>query len=1449
MLNNKNHRAPTQSFPQYAVGNFQEPRASHFKINKQLTNFLKYYNFFKNPKQPRENDSERSSSQTEQSSALAPFGSAINTSNIVSSNTAKTMSSLLKSPQSLETYNTPGVQKIKLKCEDTNALVKAKVSILLRYKAITTNGLGQLSGGSLSQRCNFNFVQAQKRKELMQRSSSQTEPLQRSCITGGRQLQSSALAPFGCKGSGYITSRFLDPLSLILYHPKNTYSLTKKTGYVGFKKLNAKTAVAYQVKKVPIERFIIKGTSHSDTFVKTKASPSFLGYWLLWVSTLPLMGFAFFSTPPHFIEQQRHFLNNLNTLNTCMNRLVLSPSSSEPDATALPSWAKAYGGVVKKITTESGLNSPQFLYRGSNYLIKTTTGSFYRFSKDKKALYYHFTPIGVTHSFLPVINASQGSPSVIPIKSHLPANNKIMPVKSAVLLTNTFNFINFIFTKNLLSRTNNMLLTAITSTPVKLQSIANTSREVSYNFILNTIIANTKKEKNTSLLSDFSLTKFVSPQIQVINNLKLLNLKMLKLKKNPTEYNPNQSLRHLLTTLDVHKLIQSTNSSKFSPEERNNKGVIFLYGRNSIEPFRNERDNPMLNINQEENVAKKFFQHNSIGVKTLLRGANNCSITDLNTNNLSALNPSICYAQPVFYRKVINNYALQCFNNYGWKSYKTPNTNTSHLSHNIDFLKTNVNRFLVSRNQRYPISIPLTNGNPDTISLYQNGLGLNNNVVNRYAPNFKNVASFSTPMLKLYTLNRPNKIIRMGSSNYFDYINKKIKNFTQFSNLHNDMISLSKRPKIRVNKNSTENSTISILLKHKKMFKNVSFDKMLDQKEEEPTLYLDLQKKRKAKKQRLETRRQKKRIRLYPRPVWMRFRMFSDFLNRRTGCNLNAREQKTYTPLDCVLFNKTQVSFSRTPFGAVNIGSRLPYIGKNALGKYNKANKNKTFQNKDHWLLSSFNPWKDTPLPNLRLPLAFALPQSGKKLHQLSPLNIGSVKRINGDVFSTHTGLWFGKPQRNLRSSKLNDILVKPIKETKMKANYINFKTPKPESQSDTNLFRDFWVWSYNKTINNWYNSFLLSPYSLHWQKIKTDKMGSNQLYNLIRWSLSKSKNKYSFSPYNKRQALWGLQKIRNQSKNNKTILISKQLQSYWHHFGTKKYLNLFYKKIYTKMRHSLQKIYYLNSLSFKDAARSLPPYNRKIEKQELNFTGHQSLNYSRTPFGKAVLKGEALYRQTLFNSRRDRLHNIVVAPWFSSIPIKDAKMSLPTMENIFSGVTQIGDSRPNLIGKDYIPLIVGLLFHFCAIISLISISQIRCFLKFHLILIYKISNFYNLLISKISQFKFVKSFLPIKNNRKFILSQTYKVKQTDSNFLPQSGYASSSSLSNFVASTSLYNFNIIKIILGSALAPKFEARSERRRNGINRTLEVYSRSKSWNINNLSPPLNQYTDKAGSIYN
>jgi hypothetical protein len=1216
----RNKRAPKLFNQQKAVDNSREYHASHFKINKQLTHFLRYYNFLKNPQQ----------NNTKTTSETLKKISILNQNNV----------------NLLQPEAQPLVNKTKVKRENTNTLVKAKVSIFLRYKSITTNKVGRFSASSLSPR-----------------------------------------------------SRFMDPISLLLYSPKK--SLLQDSSYGSIHTQNKKTAIKSNIKKAPFTSLIINGNKNSEPVINTNSSQSFLGYWLLWLSTLPVMSFAFFSTPPRFIDQQRHFLNNLNTLNSCSDRMVVYPSLVEPNAIAVPEWAKAYGRVVPKVTTKADLNSPKFLYKDYNNLRKRTT----KFDHSNLIVY---NQINDTNK-----NKQQSLTSSLITNPDLTVTKKIMPIKSEVILMNTFNFLNVHGTNRVLNRS---------TKEVQHPSMAYTMKAVptfrSYHYILKTFSANTTNENQRLLPNNLS-----------INNLKLLNLKMFQLKNNPTEGCTYQSPFNFLITRDFNQLMQSTHSRTFQNEEGNNKGVLFLYGQKpalsllggiNAGDLRYKGMTPLFNINCDATkifrsnfVGFNFVPHSSRGIQTIFIGANESHVPTLHNKNTLIFQGVPAYSQ-LLYRKMLNNYALKSLGkNTGWSN-KNQKAKTIQLFNNTTLLKTNLRHIyprvstllcLESQRQSPSVNIPLLNikKSPSTLSLYHNDSKLQKTLVNKSAPYLNHVSNFS----QVYQLNRPNNIIRSGSSYYFHYINKKIKHFTQLGNSGSPVMSRAKKTKLKQNKNITENSTVSILLKQKKMFKHFLNDQLSNYKEEEPTLYLDLQKKRKAKKQRLETRRQKKRIRLYPRPVWIRFRMFSDFLNRRTASNTkafnipNALQQKTYNSLHSNLGSQSQIDL-----------------------RCHNSNQ-KAFTNN---YSRKFNSWKENSL------------HQRNELHQLF---------VPGQK-TNHLGL--------LEKTKF---LVNHIKETKIKANYINFKPQKSDSQSDTNIFRDFWVWSYNNTINNCSNSLLLAPYSLrHYNKnevttnnfhhkdlIKAETMTSKPLYNLIHWSLNKIKNKSTFSPYNKRQTLWGLQKIRNQSKNNKTILISKQLQSYWHHFSVKKTLNLFNKKLYTKMPHSLQKIYYLNSLSFNNSSRAFTSSKKNVA----NFNGPVSGN-------KAVLKGEALYRKALFNSRRDLLQNIVVAPWFNSLNIKATSFSVPQIGEIFDGLLRPINSQSTRHGAEYIPVIVGLLFHFCAIISLISISQIRCFLKFHLILIYKISNFYNLFIAKISKFNFVKSLLPRQNNRKLINSQNYKV-------------------------------------------------------------------------------------------
>ena len=63
----------------------------------------------------------------------------------------------------------------------------------------------------------------------------------------------------------------------------------------------------------------------------------------------------------------------------------------------------------------------------------------------------------------------------------------------------------------------------------------------------------------------------------------------------------------------------------------------------------------------------------------------------------------------------------------------------------------------------------------------------------------------------------------------------------------------------------------------------------------------------------------------------------------------------------------------------------------------------------------------------------------------------------------------------------------------------------------------------------------------------------------------------------------------------------------------------------------------------------------------------------------------------------------------------------------------QLGQISLNLINYNWSTFTSSIILHFCALISLVSISQVRSFITFHLILLSKISNIYSSLIQTIA--------------------------------------------------------------------------------------------------------------------
>jgi hypothetical protein len=344
---------------------------------------------------------------------------------------------------------------------------------------------------------------------------------------------------------------------------------------------------------------------------------------------------------------------------------------------------------------------------------------------------------------------------------------------------------------------------------------------------------------------------------------------------------------------------------------------------------------------------------------------------------------------------------------------------------------------------------------------------------------------------------------------------------------------------------------------------------------------------------------------------------------------------------------------------------------------------------------------------------------------------------------------------------------------------YVNFwpagqkpTNPTMPKKTESNRLREFWIWLYNTTsTNNWNKSFLNPLINQIGMPIKLKSLSSdnNQNKNLdasgnnldkanfsgdpnhltnnlnilptnslkslniqpnvqyLNWALNKTSY---WSSTTKRFHLWTNQKLRNQSKNNKTKFIEKQLKNKFNTGLSSIYLksltkdyktkvtpspadktdvlasNTFYKfKLSQKLHQKEQKLAYLATISTEDAKKPTIRAKNQLNNYSLNnnFISKPTVNL------------------TWWNSGGSGLLSTNKKPAsFLNLPPGGADNNqklLPT--------------NNTKVFQTYNITIIALLFHFCALISLISISQIRCFIKFHYILLTKLSNIYLQLIYK----------------------------------------------------------------------------------------------------------------------
>lgn len=626
----------------------------------------------------------------------------------------------------------------------------------------------------------------------------------------------------------------------------------------------------------------------------------------------------------------------------------------------------------------------------------------------------------------------------------------------------------------------------------------------------------------------------------------------------------------------------------------------------------------------------------------------------------------------------------------------------------IDVSRNKINNNLIPYYFYYPKTKPISLNLFPNLKIISTRFEYNQNLTTSVLPNY-----LITSLYKDYTQALNNKITEKGTllsvKSNTCYTTKLLK----ANNTNGVTLQQGRSPGHSVRTyflalSSKQNlNCLSVLFKHQKMFKN----KTVIEKQR-----LQIQKKRKAKKQRLETRRQKKRTRFFPRPTWLRYRMFLNFINQRK-------------------LSLVYSTIKKDKKGACVVA---------VLKRKNKAFKN-LFLRKINFNLRHLNCIKLHSI----LKKFFISKNQIKSKKSVASLIVLKKNRLLKDCLNKSKEFYLDLhvPKPYYKQMSLRDIKMGA---GSVKVNYINFKnqktnnpppTTEKEKDRDT-MFRDFWIWAYNTTQTNnnsqkfWWllpnntslfiNSFFsdlgknqkfaISQYN------KASINNTKQIKNIfaiarITWALNKT-NYNSFTDYNKRYNLWGAQKLRNQSKNNKTKFLEKQFIEFFNRkIFLNKNLSTFYKKISSKLSQKTQKLNYLTSYSYNSAY-----YHYFKTKNIKNFNN----------FFWSNLNLKTLVKNTyLINKQQDPFLVVTAQPNIFKNLLKSTFNFKPVEKSWNVRFYYNVSFQTNFIR----PLIISclVLLHLCALISLVSISQVRCFVKFHLILVYKLSNVYTDLLGSVS--------------------------------------------------------------------------------------------------------------------
>jgi hypothetical protein len=415
---------------------------------------------------------------------------------------------------------------------------------------------------------------------------------------------------------------------------------------------------------------------------------------------------------------------------------------------------------------------------------------------------------------------------------------------------------------------------------------------------------------------------------------------------------------------------------------------------------------------------------------------------------------------------------------------------------------------------------------------------------------------------------------------------------------------------------------------------------------------------------------------------------------------------------------------------------------KNYVSFENKSNNNPPNPNKinnnsfrDFWVwlydLTSTNNWNKELILNPIIPnLPISIQNAKFKTLSQVPLQDSVLLKQNRKMGSLTT-------QQNLAESTGDTLQNQPLN--------LGLQTKVANLPSNSNVVYGFDL--LNKTASKRFTN-----------QLKTNGFAlakTNSNLKSINWALNKT-NLWSKTGSNQRYNFWSAQKLRNQSKNNKTKFIEKQIKNKIN----SSFSNLYLKSFLTQSNNNVYKFKISQKLHKKE---------QKLSYLESNYL-QTNTNFSRFGFNKTVSP------ELFFGSKKSVQYQIakptsnlawwsgVDTSWLNSthkdafiLPSYGFALAKPTLQhNInpfgFSKTVKTSFSNAYSLSKDTSVLLTqnrkqnksfrendlfnytlffAIATHFCALITLLSISQIRCFIKFHLILVHKLSNAYLQIIYK----------------------------------------------------------------------------------------------------------------------